>query len=155
MMRSTPYTVKLRSTDFTVRVLPDHWLNKKSRKLAKKLNKRESIMAKKEKVQYSKFFPGSTAFVVVSGSAEGSDDFGISVEIGDGSDKVSFYLSDWFGEKDGLAALKATQEGIQKAIDFYAKALNLPKVDTELPATKRVLKSTETKPKSTTKKKVK
>ena len=110
-------------------------------------------MAKKEKVEFSKFFPQSTSFVVVSGSAEGADDFGISVEIGDGSDKVSFYLSDWLGNKDGLASLKAVQEGIQKAIDFYAKALNLPKVeDFEFPTVSNGVKKAATKKKATTKK---
>ena len=124
-----PYKTTLDGTDIQVRVLPDKWLSKNTQHLVKRLNKEESIMAKKEKVEFSKFFPQSTSFVVVSGSAEGSDDFGISVEIGDGSDKVSFYLSDWMGQKDGLASLKAVQEGIQKAIDFYSKTLNLPKVD--------------------------
>ena len=150
--KTLPYKTTLDGTDIQVRVVPDKWLSNKTKKLEKKLQKRESTMAKKEKVSYSKFFPESTAFVVVSGSAEGADDFGISVEIGDGSEKVSFYMSDWMGQKDSLASLKAVQEGIQKAIDFYAKALNLPKVDTEFPAPKRVLKSTETKPKKTTKK---
>ena len=118
-----------------------------------KLNKENSTMAKKEKVEFSKFFPQSTSFVVVSGSAEGADDFGISVEIGDGSDKVSFYLSDWLGNKDGLASLKAVQEGIQKAIDFYAKALNLPKVeDFEFPTVSNGVKKAATKKKATTKK---
>lgn len=135
------------------RVVPDNWLPRRTRKYLKKSYKEMSIMPKKEKVAFSKFFPQSTSFVVVSGSAEGSDDFGISVEIGDGSDKVSFYLSDWLGNKDGIASLKAVQEGIQKAIDFYSTALNLPKVDTEFPAPKRVLKSTETKPKKTAAKK--
>jgi len=146
-MRTNPYVTQLDGTDIQVRVVPDKWLSNKTKKFEKKLQKRESTMAKKEKVSYSKFFPESTAFVVVSGSAEGADDFGISVEIGDGSEKVSFYLSDWLGQKDSLASLKAVQEGIQKAIDFYAKALNLPKAETEFPVTKRVLKSTETKPK--------
>jgi len=126
---------------------------RQSIKILKQVNKRESTMAKKEKVEFSKFFPASTSFVVVSGAAEGSDDFGISVEIGDGSDKVSFYLSDWLGQKDGLASLKAVQEGIQKAIDFYGKALNLPKTDNGFPfATASVKSKTAAKKKASTKK---
>ena len=150
-----PYKTTLDGTDFEIRVIPDKWLSKNTQHLVKRLNKEESIMAKKEKVEFSKFFPQSTSFVVVSGSAEGSDDFGISVEIGDGSDKVSFYLSDWLGQKDGLASLKAVQEGIQKAIDFYGKALNLPKTDNAFPfgGTATVKSKTAAKKKATTKKK--
>jgi hypothetical protein len=145
-----PYKTKLDGLDTVVRVIPDKWLGKSSQRYLKKQYKENSTMAKKEKVEFSKFFPQSTSFVVVTGSAEGSDDFGISVEIGDGSDKVSFYLSDWIGNKDGLASLKAVQDGIQKAIDFYGKALNLPKVE-DFPIVSNGVKKAATKKKTTKK----
>ena len=81
--------------------------------------------AKTEKLNFSKFFPESTNFIVVSGEAKSPTDFDLSVKIGDGSDQATFYLSDWMG--GDLNALKAIQEGITKAIEFHAKALKLPK----------------------------
>ena len=114
-------------------------------------------MAKADKIEFSKFFPQTTSFVVVTGAAEGSDDFNISVEIGDGSDKVTFYLSDWFGNKNGVASLKAIQEGIQKALDFHAKVLTKPAVPefTGDIDKKRVTRSTTTRAKKTAAKKTK
>jgi hypothetical protein len=110
--------------------------------------------AKSEKLNFSKFFPDSTDFVVVSGYATSPEDYDVKIKIGSGDDRVSFYLSDWL--KGDLNSLKAIQEGIQKAIDFHQKALSLPKLtvpdvwadwDNPVPvkAAKRVLKSTETK----------
>lgn len=110
--------------------------------------------AKAEKLNFSKFFPDSTSFVSVSGSAVGSDDFNLNVKIGDGENAVTIYASEWFKD-DALAHLKAIQEGVQKAIDFHQKALSLPKLnvpdvwarwenETPVKAAKRVLKSTET-----------
>jgi hypothetical protein len=110
---------------------------------------------KAEKLNFSKFFPNTTSFVSVSGSAASPDDFNINVKIGDGDSAVSIYASEWFKD-DALAHLKAIQEGIQKAIDFHQKALGLPKLNVpdtwsawdNAPVTakpvKRVLKSTET-----------
>lgn len=114
-------------------------------------------MAKADKIEFSKFFPQTTSFVVVTGAAEGSDEFNISVEIGDGSDKVSFYLSDWFGGKNNVASLKAIQEGIQKALDFHAKVLTKPTVSdlSEGVEKKRVTRSTSTRAKKTATKKTK
>lgn len=118
--------------------------------------------AKQEKLNFSKFFPDTTNFIVVSGEAKSPTDFDLSVEIGDGDNKASFYLSDWM--KGDLGALKAIQEGVQKAIDFHQKAIKLPKVDVSDPwsvwdnnpaktkPVKRVLKSTETKVKKAVKK---
>lgn len=114
--------------------------------------------AKSEKLNFSKFFPDSTSFVSVSGTAVSPDDFNINVKIGDGSDAIQIYATDWYKD-DALSHLKAIQEGIQKAIDFHQKALGLPKLT--VPETwsiwddkpvkakqaKRVLKSTETAPK--------
>lgn len=113
---------------------------------------------KTEKLNFSKFFPQSTSFVSITGEAVGPDDFNVNVKIGDGSESISIYASDWYKD-DALSHLKAIQEGIQKAIDFHQKALSLPKLtvpevwsawDNEpvkaKPA-KRVLKSTETAPK--------
>jgi hypothetical protein len=124
--------------------------------------------AKTEKLSFSKFFPESTAYVSVSGKATASDNFNIDVKIGDGSESISLFTTDWYKD-DSLATLKAIQEGITKAIEFQQKALKLPKQDKTLrehwaiwentPAkikpAKRVLKSTETvvKKKATPKKK--
>ena len=112
---------------------------------------------KTEKLNFSKFFPESTSYVSVTGSAVSPDDFSLNVKIGDGDESISIFASDWFKD-DALSHLKAIQEGVQKAIDFHQKALGLPKLnvpdawsawDNPVPvkATKRVLKSTETAPK--------
>ena len=109
---------------------------------------------KKETLKFSKFFPESTSFVSVSGSASGSDNFNVDVKIGDGSNTISIFTTDWFRD-DSLQTLKAIQEGITKAIEFQQNALKLPKINTEelfsfpvetkkKAAPKRVLKSTET-----------
>ena len=122
--------------------------------------------AKTEKLSFSKFFPESTAYVSVSGKATAPDNFNIDVKIGDGSESISLFTTDWYKD-DGLATLKAIQEGVQKAIDFHQKVLSLPKVEvpevwamwdqapTENKPVKRVLRSTETvvKKKATPKKK--
>lgn len=114
--------------------------------------------AKTEKLNFSKFFPDSTSFVSVTGSAVSPEDFNVSVKIGDGSESISIYASDWYKD-DALSHLKAIQDGIQKAIDFHQKALNLPKLKVPevwsawdnapkaVKPAKRVLKSTETAPK--------
>ena len=82
---------------------------------------------KTEKLNFSKFFPESTSFVSVTGSAVSPDDFNVSVKIGDGSESISIFTSDWYKD-DALSTLKAIQEGVQKAIEFHQKALKLPKV---------------------------
>ena len=113
------------------------------------------VKSKTEKLSFSKFFPESTAYVSVSGKATASDNFNIDVKIGDGSESISLFTTDWYKD-DGLATLKAIQEGVQKAIDFHQKALSLPKIEvpevwamwdqapTESKPVKRVLRSTET-----------
>ena len=83
---------------------------------------------KTEKLNFSKFFPESTAFVSISGEAKGSDDFHIDVKIGDGEKSVSLWTSDWY-KGDPLATLKAIQEGVTKAIEFQQKALKMPKIE--------------------------
>ena len=80
---------------------------------------------KTEKLNFSKFFPETTNFVVVTGAAKSPTDFDLTVEIGDGSDKATYYVSDWM--KGDLTSLKAIQEGVNKAIQFYEKALKMPK----------------------------
>ena len=114
--------------------------------------------AKTEKLNFSKFFPDSTSFVSVTGSAISPEDFSVNVKIGDGNEAISIFASDWFKD-DSLSHLKAIQEGVQKAIDFHQKALGLPKLNVPnvfetfgqdvkpLKPVKRVLKSTETAPK--------
>jgi hypothetical protein len=113
---------------------------------------------KTEKLDFSKFFPKSSAYVSVTGTADGSDDFAVRLKIGDGDDAVTIITTDFLGN-ESLAALKAIQEGVTKAIEFQQKALKLPKVESVWPfsefakevkpaakkaAPKRVLKSTET-----------
>ena len=83
---------------------------------------------KTEKLSFSKFFPQSTSYVSVSGNATSPEDFSVNVKIGDGNESVSLFTSDWFKD-DGLATLKAIQEGVQKAIEFHQKALKMPKVE--------------------------
>ena len=112
-------------------------------------------MAKTEKLNFSKFFPDTTNFIVVSGEAKSPTDFDLSVKIGDGTDQACFYLSDWMNSGD-LSALKAIQEGINKAIEFHAKALKLPKIEAKFPwdapvKTAKPAKATASK-KATTKK---
>lgn len=116
--------------------------------------------AKTEKLSFSKFFPESTAFVSVSGKATASDNFSVDVKIGDGSESINLFTTDWYKD-DSLATLKAIQEGITKAIEFQQKALKMPKQESKVPQhwaiwenepkktkpVKRVLKSTETAPK--------
>jgi hypothetical protein len=84
--------------------------------------------AKTEKLNFSKFFPQSTSYVSVTGHATSPEDFSVNVKIGDGDEAVSLFTSDWFKD-DGLATLKAIQEGVQKAIEFHQKALKMPKVE--------------------------
>lgn len=84
--------------------------------------------AKTEKLSFSKFFPDSTAYVSVTGHATSPEDFSVNVKIGDGNEAVSLFTTDWFKD-DGLATLKAIQDGVQKAIEFHQKALNMPKID--------------------------
>jgi len=84
--------------------------------------------SKSDKLKFSKFFPDSTSYVSITGRASGSDDFNINVRIGDGDDSISLFTTDWYKD-DGLATLKAIQEGITKAIEFQQKALKMPKID--------------------------
>lgn len=83
---------------------------------------------KTEKLNFSKFFPESTAFVSINGEAKGSDDFHIDVKIGDGEKSVSLWTSDWY-KGDPVATLKAIQEGVTKALEFQQKALKMPKME--------------------------
>ena len=84
--------------------------------------------AKAEKLKFSKFFPESTSYVSITGRASAPDDFNINVRIGDGDNSVSLFTTDWYKD-DGLATLKAIQEGITKAIEFQQNALKMPKID--------------------------
>jgi hypothetical protein len=84
--------------------------------------------AKIEKLSFSKFFPQTTSYVSVTGHATSPEDFSVNVKIGDGDEAVSLFTTDWYKD-DGLATLKAIQEGVQKAIEFHQKALKMPKVE--------------------------
>jgi hypothetical protein len=81
-----------------------------------------------EKLSFSKFFPQTTSYVSVTGHATSPEDFSVNVKIGDGDEAVSLFTTDWYKD-DGLATLKAIQEGVQKAIEFHQKALKMPKVE--------------------------
>ena len=82
-------------------------------------------MKAKEKVAFSKFFPHSQQFVVVEGKATSPSDFSINIDIGDGSEKTSFYIdSDYF--KDNAAMLRAMRDAMQRGLEFYEKAMKLP-----------------------------
>ena len=84
--------------------------------------------AKTVKLCFSKFFPQSTSYVSVTGHATSPEDFSVNVKIGDGDEAVSLFTSDWYKD-DGLATLKAIQDGVQKAIEFHQKALKMPKIE--------------------------
>lgn len=79
----------------------------------------------KEKVSFSKFFPGTQQYVVIRGTAKSPTDFDLSVDIGDGTEKTSFYLDPWHG-KDSMDMMKAMRDAMQEAIQFYEKAMKLP-----------------------------
>jgi hypothetical protein len=87
------------------------------------------------KVKYSKFFPDSCSFVSVVGRVRGSDDYDVSLDIGDGNVKVNFFLSDFY-KVEALAQLKAIQEGVRVAIEFYESSSKSPATK-EKPAAKK------------------
>lgn len=81
-----------------------------------------------EKMSFYRFFPNNQNFVVASGEARSPSDFWMSLDFGDGSDKASFSFGDW-NNKASMEMLKSMQRAVEEAIEFYEKALNLPKVD--------------------------
>jgi hypothetical protein len=83
------------------------------------------MATKKEKVNFSKFFPSSTSYVVLEGYAKGSDDFDVTLKMGDGSNQFTVFTTDWY--KDGDAVLKAMREAIDKALEFQDKAAKMGK----------------------------
>lgn len=82
-------------------------------------------MKAKEKVEFSKFLPSSQQFIVIKGSASSPNDFSLNIDIGDGSDKASFYIDDHYF-KDGVVMLRAMRDAFQKSLEFYEKAMKLP-----------------------------
>ena len=76
----------------------------------------------KEKVSFSKFFPESTTFIVLDGYANGKDDFDVTLKIGDGSDQVTLFATDWYKNAN---LLKTLQEAVTKAVEFQNKALGM------------------------------
>lgn len=86
-------------------------------------------MKLKEKVSFSKFFPDQQQYVVVKGTAKSPTDFDIFVNIGDGDRKASFYIDPWTNAKDPAAMLKTMRDAMQQALDFYERALDLPKIE--------------------------
>jgi hypothetical protein len=81
---------------------------------------REKRMSER-KVKYAKFFPGDCVYVSVVGRYRGPEDNDVSQDIGDGNGKASFFLSDFF-KTESVAQLKALQEAVKVAIDFYEAA---------------------------------
>jgi hypothetical protein len=81
---------------------------------------REKRMSER-KVKYAKFFPGDCVYVSVVGRYRGPEDYDVSLDIGDGNGKASFFLSDFF-KTESVAQLKALQEAVKVAIDFYEAA---------------------------------
>lgn len=90
------------------------------------------------KVKYSKFFPDSCSFVSVTGRVRGPSDYDVSLNIGDGNAKVEFFLSDFY-KSEALAQLKAIQESVRVAIEFYESSSKAPATK-EKPAAKKAKK---------------
>lgn len=78
-----------------------------------------------EKVSFSKFFPAGQQYIVIQGRASSPDDFDLTIDIGDGQNKSSFYLDPW-ANKGAAELLKSMRDATQQALEFYEKALNLP-----------------------------
>lgn len=87
------------------------------------------------KVKYSKFFADGCSFVSVIGRVRGSNDYDVTLNIGDGNSKVEFFLSDFY-KTEALAQLKAIQEGVKVAIEFYESCSKAPTTK-EKPAVKK------------------
>lgn len=79
---------------------------------------------KKEKVSFAKFFPESHSFVTLAGSAKGSNDFDVSLDISDGSDTVRFYLSDWHNAET-VKMLENLKKAIEMTMAFQSKAMGM------------------------------
>ena len=90
------------------------------------------------KVKYAKFFPGDCVYVSVVGRYRGPEDYDVSLDIGDGNGKASFFLSDFF-KTESVAQLKALQEAVKVALDFYEAASS--KKAEPAPAAKKPRKS--------------
>lgn len=78
-----------------------------------------------EKVSFSKFFPAGQQYIVIQGRASSPDDFDLTIDIGDGQNKSSFYLDPW-ANKNATEILKSMRDATQQALEFYEKALSLP-----------------------------
>jgi hypothetical protein len=98
---------------------------------------KEAFMSER-KVKYAKFFPGDCVYVSVVGRYRGPEDYDVSLDIGDGSGKASFFLSDFF-KTEAVAQLKALQEGVKVALEFYEAASS--KKAAPAPAVKKPRKS--------------
>lgn len=85
------------------------------------------MATKKQKLNFNKFFPESTTFVVLEGYAKGSDDYDVTLRLGDGSNNVTLFTTDWY--KDGNAVLKALKDAVDKAIEFQEMATKMGKVE--------------------------
>lgn len=78
-----------------------------------------------EKVKFSKFFPDTRAFVTVSGTAKSGDDFEVSLDISDGSDRVSFYATEWDRNGSTIKFLESVKQAIEATLEFQQKAMGL------------------------------
>ena len=80
-----------------------------------------------EKVSFSKFFPKTQEYIVLRGDAKSPQDFDLTIDIGDGDNKASFYFGPW-ATVSQVDMLKTMRDTMQQALEFYEKALNLPSI---------------------------
>jgi hypothetical protein len=78
-----------------------------------------------EKVKFSKFFPETRSYITVSGKAKGSDDFEVSLDISDGSDRISFFATEWDKSGDTIKFLESVRQAVEATIAFQQKAMGL------------------------------
>jgi hypothetical protein len=91
-------------------------------------------------VNFNKFFPKDNAFITVDGRMDKDDDWQVSLTVqADTKNAVSWWCSDW-NYKEGVAQLKAFQDGAQKAIDFITVCAAQPAKAATANAAKRAAK---------------
>lgn len=84
-------------------------------------------MSSTEKINFSKFFPSTQSFVVVTGKAKAPDDFFLQIDIGDGVDKASFHVGD-YNSKQSMEMLRTINKAVQESLQFFERAMKMPDV---------------------------
>ena len=84
-------------------------------------------MKSAEKLNFSKFFPSTQSFVVVTGKAKAPDDFFLQIDIGDGIEKTSFNISE-YNSKQSMEMLRAMNKAIQESLEFFERTMKLPAI---------------------------